>query len=294
MPIKLDCPRCKTPLAVPSKRAGSYVNCPHCDGQFWVPEQKKTGPGAPGSASTRSGNGGQSPSPSPAPSAPVSPAPMSPAPMASAPSPLAPTPPTPLRQPPAPTVNAPPVQAPVPGRKVARFVSAEAAQSTLQVSEDGQLPELQLQEGEKKKKQQARERTVSPAVLFGVLSVSAVLCLWMALDSTGPQDDADTRAKHEARANIQKNHFADAGVGADPEHAPPLKPYQRLLREAQLAHERKDYRTEGQKYREVLDLLRQERGTIGDTPGRRFESLTDSVADDKELEDWIRTLLKED
>ena len=65
-------------------------------------------------------------------------------------------------------VSSPPVQAPVAGRKVARFVSAEAAQSTLQVSEDGQLPELQLQEGEKKKKQQARERTVGRLVCRSV------------------------------------------------------------------------------------------------------------------------------
>ena len=274
-------------MAVPTKKAGSYANCPHCNGRFWVPE-KKAAPAAPGSASTGSGNGGQSPQPATPPPTPLAPTPP-------APPPPAPSSQTPTLQTPPPAVNAPPVQAPLPGRKVARFVSAEAAQSTLQASEDGQLPELQLQEGEKKRKQQARERTVSPAVLLGVLSLSVVLSMMMVLSGTGPEDDAD--AKAEKRVLIQEKHFAAAGVGGDLEHAPPLKPYQRLLREAQLAHERNNFRSERRKYREVLDLLRQERGTIEGAPGtigRRFEGVTGSAEDDKELEGWIRTLLKDD
>ena len=38
MPIKLDCPRCKKVLSIPSKKAGSYALCPNCNGRFWVPE----------------------------------------------------------------------------------------------------------------------------------------------------------------------------------------------------------------------------------------------------------------
>ena len=38
MPIKLDCPRCKKILSIPSKKAGSYALCPSCNGRFWVPE----------------------------------------------------------------------------------------------------------------------------------------------------------------------------------------------------------------------------------------------------------------
>lgn len=37
MPITIDCPRCKKPLAVPRKKAGSYVRCPECAGRLWVP-----------------------------------------------------------------------------------------------------------------------------------------------------------------------------------------------------------------------------------------------------------------
>lgn len=38
MRITLDCPRCKQPLAVPTRRVGTYVNCPRCNGRFWVPD----------------------------------------------------------------------------------------------------------------------------------------------------------------------------------------------------------------------------------------------------------------
>ena len=37
MPLKIDCPRCKQSLAVPTKLAGSYVTCPRCKGRLWVP-----------------------------------------------------------------------------------------------------------------------------------------------------------------------------------------------------------------------------------------------------------------
>ncbi len=36
MPVKTQCPRCKQPLSVPSKLAGSYANCPRCQGRFWI------------------------------------------------------------------------------------------------------------------------------------------------------------------------------------------------------------------------------------------------------------------
>ncbi len=41
MAIKLPCPRCKKPLAVPNKKAGSYVNCPLCNGRLWVPKDSQ-------------------------------------------------------------------------------------------------------------------------------------------------------------------------------------------------------------------------------------------------------------
>jgi|GEM_PF-2462006 len=41
MAIKLPCPRCKKPLAVPNKKAGTYVNCPLCNGRLWVPKDSQ-------------------------------------------------------------------------------------------------------------------------------------------------------------------------------------------------------------------------------------------------------------
>lgn len=49
MPITLDCPRCKQTLAVPAKKAGTYVRCPRCNGRFWVPESlRDSGTSSPG------------------------------------------------------------------------------------------------------------------------------------------------------------------------------------------------------------------------------------------------------
>lgn len=36
MAIRLDCPRCKEPLAAPNATAGTYVRCPRCNGRLWV------------------------------------------------------------------------------------------------------------------------------------------------------------------------------------------------------------------------------------------------------------------
>jgi len=49
MPVKIDCPRCKTRLQVPSKLANGYVNCPECKGRLWVPRDAvvEAAPAAP-------------------------------------------------------------------------------------------------------------------------------------------------------------------------------------------------------------------------------------------------------
>lgn len=41
MPLDVDCPRCKHPLAVPESQAGSYVRCPRCRGRLWVPSEEE-------------------------------------------------------------------------------------------------------------------------------------------------------------------------------------------------------------------------------------------------------------
>jgi len=59
----------------------------------------------------------------------------------------------------------PPV-APPQARKVARFVTAEAAQSTLKLAADGQLPQLQLQDTDEHNKGQGKARSIPPLVMI--------------------------------------------------------------------------------------------------------------------------------
>ena len=56
MAIKFDCPRCRNSLLVPGEKAGSYVNCPRCGGRFWVPKaRRRTFPGRRRSRGGRDG-----------------------------------------------------------------------------------------------------------------------------------------------------------------------------------------------------------------------------------------------
>jgi hypothetical protein len=44
MAVRTQCPRCKQPLSVPNKLAGSYVTCPRCQGRFWVSKDSPADP----------------------------------------------------------------------------------------------------------------------------------------------------------------------------------------------------------------------------------------------------------
>ncbi|MCX7428278.1 MAG: hypothetical protein NTW96_21945, partial [Planctomycetia bacterium] len=223
MAIKLDCPRCRKPLAVPNKKAGSYANCPECGGRFWVP--------APSTAETR-----------PAPPG----APPGAPPLAAGPSPAPPGPP--VAKPPGTPPSAPPGTSP--RKTVARMVTADAAASTLRLAEDGKLPELRLREDEKRAASDKKPSSMNPIVLVGVICMSVALSilgvLWEAPGSGAANDKA------VARRQIQDEYFS--GYANEP-----LEPYQECLREAQRAASRGDRAGERRLYRQVLDLLRAER-----------------------------------
>jgi hypothetical protein len=171
------------------------------------------------------------------------------------------------------------VQPPGSGPKTARFVSAEAAQSTLKLEEDGKLPELHLQDGEQKEKKEAKTTTVNPLVLFGVLAISAVLCAYLALlDPGSPKSDE----KDSARRKIEENFFPREGEEA--------LEYQEYLMMAQRANTRGDRVAERKAYERVLDLLRQERPAYGGEDDKEW-SLTQ---DDERLKHWIAVLLSND
>jgi hypothetical protein len=176
---------------------------------------------------------------------------------------------------------APPVAQPQPtGRKVARFISAEAAQSTLKLAADGKLPELHLEEGEKREKDDKKQKSVNPLVMVIGLAVSVVMSILLAVSDLGPQSSSLAELKRKAREIIRTEYYSDL------DRASVVKPYQQLLRDADREHARRNFKEERRLYREVLDLLHAE----GRAPG---EGLTGSIQFDERLEQQISILLSE-
>ncbi len=246
MAIKLDCPRCKQRLQVPSKLADGYVHCPQCKGRVWV---------------AREAAAAAAPPPDDSPPAPV--------PSASLPIPVSPAVPAPVAPPPAPARR----------KKVARFITAEAAQSTLQPAADGKLPDLRLEEGAAQQKPQSQQRSMNPLVLLGVLSASVVVSVAMVLIGVQRHDTVTTQRQDHMRQMIESEFFGGGNI-----ETKSLEPYQMRLREAQRAHSHGDFNTERERYRRVLDMLRAERGA-------EEKGLTGSRKRDKELEEAISVLL---
>jgi hypothetical protein len=170
----------------------------------------------------------------------------------------------------------PPAAAARPGGSVARFIPAEAAQSKLKPADDGKLPGLRLHEtagGARPEK----ARGANPLVLLGLLCLSVVMTVVILFSDLQPNDRSSDTDKADARWQISENYFADLGNQA-------LKPYQVYLRNAQQAHVRGNIKTERAMYHKVLGLLRAER-----LPS---ESLTGTLQRDKELENYLITLLR--
>ena len=161
-------------------------------------------------------------------------------------------------------------------KKVAHFITAEAADSTLRLAADGKLPELHLEEVAGKKAE-AKSKSMNPLVVAAALSVSVTLSAVLLLVGTGQPSAAGSQQKALMRQKIEANYFS-----ADENKE--LEAYQVLLRDAQRAFTRGDYRSERQDYRRVLDMLRAERGS-------QEKGLTGSRTRDHELEDAISVLL---
>lgn len=160
-------------------------------------------------------------------------------------------------------------------RKVARFVTDRAGGTLVRLGEDGHLPELQLNEllGSRKTTAQKR-RESNPAVLYGVLAfslLSSVALLF--LDFEG---GATAEGKAYSRRVVVEEFLGDEGR--------PVQPYQRLLREASLAHSRGDGTGERDLYRRVLRLLNSE-------DRNPFTGVTGSPDDDERLRHHLGVLL---
>ena len=171
---------------------------------------------------------------------------------------------------PAPTPPAPPAARS--GRRVARLISAEAAQSVLKPSADGRLPDLQLQEGASRGAGGRPVEVRESLVFFGVLALSVVISVVLAMVAVERPDSADTAAEGRRAAVHRGDYFGGGNIDRGD-----LKPYQIYLREAKRAHSSGDTRPSGEQYRKVLDLLHADRGE-----DRR--GLTGSRTDDKKLE----------
>jgi hypothetical protein len=291
MAIRIDCPRCKHPLAVPNKMAGSYARCPRCGGRFFVPKDAPTDGVADPPDGRRGGEVAAPPVAAPLAAPPPFAVPRPAVPptlgtMASPPPPprvasdaakayVSAAPPAPLAAaPPAPP--APPVVAPLRGgRKVARMITTDAVESALKPAADGQLPQLQLDEGEHRKAD-ARPRSVHPAILYSVLLLSVLLSLWQILDMGTAPESSDPAKATKARQDIEENFFGGGNLDRGD-----LRAYQLLLRDAAQAYHRGDRKTERARYVKVLEMLHREHD----------QSLTGGR--DPELENDIKAILNE-
>ena len=94
---------------------------------------------------------------------------------------------------------------------------------------------------------------------------------------TERQAPASLQAKQEARTILREEYFGVA----------PLEPYQRHLREAEMALVNRRYEQAKKLYGKVLTMLRAERSTQGRPP------LTGSPTSDQRLEQQIEILLSE-
>jgi hypothetical protein len=258
MPIRLDCPRCKNPLAVPSKKAGSYATCPRCQGRFWVPDDTKETFKEPEEPPVlAAGTAGPPASRAAPPVPPGVPGSASPPDLPGA----------------APVVAAP-------GRKIARFIAADPAPSSLKVAPDGKLPELKLGEAaDSLAEKPSGSRGMHPLVLFGLLAVSVVTSIVLVLAPTDSAVPSKTLEREQARRIIETEYFRELD-----EDVPP-RPYQLLLREAKVARARGDYAKERELYRRVLDLLRAD--------PKPAKGITGSAERDSHLERQLIILLSD-
>lgn len=160
-------------------------------------------------------------------------------------------------------------------RKVAKFVTDRAGGTLVRLGEDGQLPELQLHElagATKVVKQKRRES--NPAILYAVLAfslLSSVAMLFLDFEGT-----FSAQGKAYSRRVVVEEFLGD--------ERQKLQPYQRLLREANLAYSRGDGASERDLYRRVLRMLNSE-------DRNPFTGVTGSPQDDERLRHHLGVLL---
>jgi len=157
-------------------------------------------------------------------------------------------------------------------------VAAEAARSTVTPTAEGVLPDFRLREGNQPQRTAGESKSVHPAVLFGAIGLSVLVSIALVFVDVNPQSAGKMESQAEVRQAVADKYFGLRRGKA------PLETYQKLLRDAQVEHDRGDFKAERALYREVLNLLRAERGLTD-------RGLTGSRPRDKELEEYISVLL---
>ncbi|MBS0201406.1 MAG: hypothetical protein JSS49_00795 [Planctomycetes bacterium] len=162
------------------------------------------------------------------------------------------------------------------GRAVAKFITDRPGETLVRLGEDGHLPELALQEAATAKSEKRPQSSQgNPALVYGALGFSLLASIAMLFLEPQTFDERAT-SKSSARQAIVKDYIGD--------ERGPAKPYQRLLREAGLAHARGDSTGERNAYIAVLGLLNSE-------DKNPYTGITGSADLDEQLKKYLAVLL---
>ena len=159
---------------------------------------------------------------------------------------------------------------------VAKFITEREGDPLVQLGVDGKLPELALQETEVTKKKKNTNQKTNPNILYLILAISFFSSLMMVLiDDSG--SGAGSVSQTKSRKAIKQYYDLESDNKV---------PFQRELREAELAHARGDRSQEKRHFRRVLYMLNAEdvnklTGLTGEGP-----------AADEELRQHIINLLR--
>jgi hypothetical protein len=161
-------------------------------------------------------------------------------------------------------------------RAVAKFITDRPGETLVRLGEDGQLPELALQEVAAPKVDKRKTTSQgNPALVYGALGFSLLASVAMLFVDPPVMDERST-SKAEARKDIVSRFIGD--------EKGPTTACQRLLREAGLAYSRGDYNGERSAYLNVLSLLNAE-------DKNPYTGITGSPATDEDLKEDMAVLL---
>jgi hypothetical protein len=182
----------------------------------------------------------------------------------------------------------PPPQPPARISQTARFVAADPSALRVQLGADGKLPELLLDDADKRAAGVAEEkpRSSPPWLLMGVFGLSIAMSLAMLFMDAEGTGGGGQRSQAVARAQLKQLYTGDY---------PPLAPYQVRVRQALQAFQKGDREDERRLLREVLDLLHAESKsrTTGITGMIEAPDPPIGNPSDRHLESLISTLLAE-